>query len=52
MKNKGHMRWSRQGANALLQGRCAVLNGIDMLNFMRWYPRHRKCASTAPPQGA
>lgn len=48
MKNKGHMRWSRQGANALLQGRCAVLNGIDMLK----YPRHRKCASTAPPQGA
>lgn len=35
VKNKGHMRWSRRGANALLQVRCAVLNGIGMLNFMR-----------------
>jgi hypothetical protein len=52
MKNKGHMRWSRQGANALLQVRCAVLNGIDMLNVMRWYPRDRKHAfPTAPRVG-
>lgn len=52
MKNKGHMRWSRQGANALLQVRCAVLNGIDMLNFMRWYPRDREHAyPTAPRVG-
>lgn len=29
------MRWSRQGANALLQVRCAVLNGIDLLDHMR-----------------
>jgi hypothetical protein len=48
MKNKGHMRWSRQGANALLQVRCAVLNDIDMLNFMRWYPRDRKQAYPRP----
>jgi hypothetical protein len=37
MKNKGPMRWCRQGANALLQVRCAVLDGTDMLNFMRWF---------------
>jgi hypothetical protein len=48
MKNKGHLRWSRQGANTLLQVRCAVLNGIDTRNFMRWCPRHGKHASTAP----
>ena len=46
------MRWSRQGANALLQVRCAVLNGIDMLNFMRWYPRHRKSGFPAAPQAS
>jgi hypothetical protein len=27
MKRNGHMRWSQEGANALLQVRCAVLNG-------------------------
>jgi hypothetical protein len=52
MKNKGHMRWSRQGANALLQVRCAVPNGIDMLNFMRWYPRHRRSSFLAAPQAS
>ncbi|MDZ5455816.1 hypothetical protein [Azohydromonas lata] len=41
MKTMGHMRWSRLGANALLQVYCAVLNGADMLDFVRWYPRHR-----------
>jgi hypothetical protein len=50
MKNKGHMRWSRQGANALLQVHCAVLNDIDMLNFMRWYPRHHKSGFPAALQ--
>jgi hypothetical protein len=33
------MFWCGQGTNALLQVRCAVPTGIDMLNFMRWYPR-------------
>ncbi len=36
MKKRGHMRWSREGANALLQVRCAVLNGLDVRNFKRW----------------
>ncbi len=27
-----------EGANALLQVRCAVLNGQDIRNFKRWYP--------------
>lgn len=27
--------WSWHGANALLHVRCAVLDGIDMLNFLR-----------------
>ena len=36
MKNKGHIRKSPQSANALLYNRCAVLNAIDILNFMRW----------------
>ena len=31
------MRWSREGANALLQVRCAVLNGLDVRHFKRWY---------------
>jgi hypothetical protein len=38
MKRNGHMRWSQEGANALLQVRCAVLNGQDVRNFVRWYP--------------
>ena len=42
MKKKGHMRWSREGANALLQMRCAVLNGLDVRHFKRWYPPDRR----------
>ena len=42
MKKKGHMRWSREGANALLQVRCAVLNGLDVRHFKRWYPPDRR----------
>jgi hypothetical protein len=38
MKRNGHMRWTRKGANGLLQVRCAVLNGLDVRNFERWYP--------------
>lgn len=38
MKRNGHMRWTRRGANALLQVRCAVLNGTDIRTFMRWHP--------------
>jgi hypothetical protein len=44
------MRWSRQGANALLQVRCAVLNGTNMPTFMRWYPRNRKRTFPTAPQ--
>lgn len=44
MKRNGHMRWSREGANALLQVRCAVLNGQDVRNFVRWYPPDRRGA--------
>jgi hypothetical protein len=29
------VRWSREGANGLLQVRCAVLNGQDIPNFKR-----------------
>ena len=42
MKRNGHMRWSQDGANALLQVRCAVLNGQDVRNFVRWYPPDRR----------
>ena len=38
MKRNGHMRWTREGANSLLQVRCAVLNRQDVRNFKRWYP--------------
>ena len=38
MKRNGHMRWTRKGANSLLQVRCSVLNGQDIRNFERWYP--------------
>ena len=44
MKKRGHMRWSREGANALLQVRCAVLNGLDVRPFKRWYPPDRRLA--------
>ena len=33
MKRNGHMQWTRVGANALLQVRCAVLNGQDVRNI-------------------
>lgn len=38
MKRNGHMRWTREGANNLLQVRCAALNGQKVQNFKRWYP--------------
>lgn len=41
MKRNGHARWTRRGANQLLQVRCAVLNGQDVRNFKRWYPTPR-----------
>jgi|KBSMisStandDraft_5_1062788.scaffolds.fasta_scaffold154852_2 hypothetical protein len=31
------MLWTREGANSLVQIRCAVLNGLDLRNFKRWY---------------
>ena len=47
MKKKGHMRWSREGANALLQVRCAVLNGADVQHFKRWYPPEQRLLEIA-----
>jgi hypothetical protein len=44
MKRNGHLR-SRHGANALLQVRCAVLNGRDVGNFKRWYPPEARLAT-------
>jgi hypothetical protein len=44
MKRNGHMRWTREGANALLQVRCAVLNDVDVRNFKRWYSLGRRMA--------
>ena len=38
LKRNGHMRWTRDGANSLLQVRCAVLNRLDICNCERWYP--------------
>ena len=38
LKRDGHMRWTREGANSLLQVRCAALKGLDVRNFKRWYP--------------
>ena len=46
MKRNGHMRWTREGANALPQVRCAVFNGQDIRNFKGWYPpwsSNRRC---------
>jgi hypothetical protein len=37
IKRNGHTRWSQEGANALLQVRCAVVNRQDVRNFKRWY---------------
>jgi hypothetical protein len=47
MKRNGHMCWTREGANSLLQVRCAVLNGLDIRNFKRWYPPRHGAAMTA-----
>ena len=52
MKKKGHMRWSREGANALLQVRCAVLNGVDVQHFKRWYPPQRRLFERSQPAAA
>ena len=49
MKRNAHMRWSQEGANALLQVRCAVLNGQDVRNFVRWYPPDRRVARPCEP---
>ena len=42
MKRSGQMRWSQEGANSLLQVRCAVLNGQDIRNFVRRYQPDRR----------
>jgi hypothetical protein len=47
MKRNGHARWTRRGANHLLQVRCAVLNGQDVRNFKRWYPTQRPLVTAA-----
>ena len=49
MKRNGHMRWTRHGANALLQVRCAVLKGLDVRNFKRWHPPDKQFAPLPPP---
>ena len=49
MKRNAHMRWSQEGANALLQVRCAALNGQDVRNFVRWYPPDRRVARPCEP---
>jgi len=50
MKRNGHMQWTRVGANALLQVRCAVLNGQDVRNFKRWYPPNRPTTDRRRPR--
>ena len=52
MKKKGHMRWSCEGANALLQVRCTVLNGLDVRHFKRWYPPDRRLVDLPEPKAA
>ena len=52
MKKKGHMRWSREGANTLLQVRCAVLNGLDVQHFERWYPPNRRLVALPESKAA
>jgi hypothetical protein len=46
------MRWSRERANALLQVRCAVLNGHDVRHFKRWYPPDRRLDDLSQPKAA
>jgi len=52
MKRNGHMQWTRAGANALLQVRCAVLNGQDIRNFKRWYPPNNPLSTRSSPDMA
>ena len=50
MKRNGHMRWTPVvGAIAILQMRCAVLNGQTMRNFKRWYPPGTRLAWLQAP---
>lgn len=48
LKRNGHMQWTRPGANAILQVRCAVFNGQDIKDFLRWYPPRRRIPNHAP----
>ena len=52
MKKKGHMYWSREGANVLLQVRCAVLNGANVQHFKRWYPPRQWLFERSQPTAA
>ena len=47
MKRNGHMRWTREGVNSMLQVRCAVLNSQDVRNFKRWYPANESVLRAA-----
>ena len=42
MKRNRRIRWSQEGANALLPVRCAILNGQNVRNFVRWYSPDRR----------
>jgi hypothetical protein len=42
----------RAGANALLQVHCAVLDGIDVRHFKRWYPRDQRVDDVSQPKVA
>lgn len=45
MTRNGHMHWSQGGANALLDVRCAFLNGQDVRNSVRWNPPDRRSSA-------
>jgi hypothetical protein len=52
MKRNRHMQWSQEGANALLQVHCAVLNGHDVRNFERSSPPGQRIEGQEPQAAA
>ena len=52
MKKHSHVRWSREGANALLQVRCAVPDGLDVRTFKRWHPSDRRLVDLSEAMAA
>jgi hypothetical protein len=48
MVKKQQLRWSRDGAQHVLDVRTQVLNGSLEATFRRWYPAFRTASASLP----